>query len=496
MIMLAVSVGLYLISMPLFTYWARCIEIANSTHGFDSKNVTAACAQTLGSDFPLQDIVEKDIASTKIYLQVVNTVPSLVTAPLVGTWSDKRGRKNPLLFSIFGFCVYSTIQLLATLTYTYINIYYFFFVSELLLGLTGGVGSLFSTTLAIVTDDCRNKLKPGSSTVPLRIGIASFLQSVGALLGTLTMSFLAVPALYPSYAHQLSYVQAASLQTICALLAFGYAFFVVRETHFPLDESYLFHRIDGKTIIQVLTLRRPGWTRCCLVASLVFVMVEFLALDTSLLFLLVKRHPFSWSDKLFTYYSLAKGILYSLGMVLCPLLLTLVHWLGKDSLMILIGITASAITFILVSYAESTAAIFLTAGLTVLCGGIAPGYRSFLPRMVPKEQTARLLTICSIIMAFCPMMSTAIFNSIFYMTLDWWPGFAFFVGGILQLLVVGGQGAVHILMRPQWMAEKKLKAQINALSLTVGVDNTDSYGLVSVFFLKTFSFDGNFGSVE
>uniref|UniRef100_A0A158P987 MFS domain-containing protein n=1 Tax=Angiostrongylus cantonensis TaxID=6313 RepID=A0A158P987_ANGCA len=300
------------------------------SQGFNPKNVTAACAQTPESDFPLQDIVEKDIASTRVYLQVVNTVPSLITAPLVGTWSDKRG-------------------------------------------LTGGVGSLFSTTLAIVTDDCRNKLRPGSSTVPLRIGIASFLQSVGALLGTLIMSFLAVPALYPSYAQQLSYVQAASLR---------------------------------------------------------------------------------------------------------PLLLTSVHWLGKDSLMILIGIIASAITFILISYAESTTAIFLTAGLTVFCGGIAPGYRSFLPRMVPKEQTARLLTVCSIIMAFCPMMSTAIFNSVFYMTLDWWPGFAFFVGGILQLLVVGGQGAIHVLMRPQWLAEKRLKAQINAHSLTVGVDNPDSYGAI------------------
>ncbi|KAJ1349301.1 hypothetical protein KIN20_004795 [Parelaphostrongylus tenuis] len=491
-IMLSVSLGLCVISMPLFTYWARCIEIASSTHGIDPDNVTAACAQSSGSDLPFQDVVAKDIASTRIYLQIVNTVPNLITAPLIGTWSDKRGRKNPLLFTIFGFCIYSVIQLLATLTYNYISIYYFFFAGELLIGLTGGAGSLFSMTLAIVTDDCRHKLKPGSSTVPLRIGIASFLQSVGTFFGTLIMTFLAVPALYSSYRHQLSYVEATSLQTLCALIAFAYAYFVVRETHFPLDENYLFHRIDGggsddnieqqssssvKTcgnlfgLCEVLTQKRPGWTRFCLNMSLMFAMVEFLASDVSLLFLLVKRQPFSWSDKLFTYYSLARGVLYSIGMVLCPLLLTLVHWLGKDSLMILIGIAASAVAFIFISYAQSTTVIFLTAALTVLCGGIAPGYRSFLPRMVPKEQTARLLTVCTIIGALCPVFSAAIFNSIFYITLTWWPGFAFFVSGILQLLVVGGQGAIHILMRPQWLAEKRLRAQINAHSLTVGCDN-------------------------
>ncbi|KAK6018009.1 hypothetical protein OSTOST_16458 [Ostertagia ostertagi] len=192
----------------------------------------------------------------------------------------------------------------------------------------------------------------------------------------------------------------------------------------------------------------------------------------SLLFLLVKRPPFSWSDKTFSNFSLLRGTLFSLGMVLCPLLLTLVHWLGKDSLMIIVGIAASAASFLWISSATTTMEIFMTGALTLLCGGIAPGYRSFLPRMVPKEQTARLLTVCSIIMAFCPMLSSLIFNPIFNATLDWWPGFTFFLGGILQLFVVAGQGGIHCLMRPQWLIEKRLKNQLNTHSLTVGDDNS------------------------
>ncbi|VDP11854.1 unnamed protein product [Heligmosomoides polygyrus] len=68
-------------------------------------------------------------------------------------------------------------------------------------------------------------------------------------------------------------------------------------------------------------------------------------------------------------------------------------------------------------------------------------------------------------MAICPVLSALIFNSIFDATIGWWPGFAFFVGGILQLLVVAGQGGIHFLMRPQWLVEKRLKAQISAHSL-------------------------------
>lgn len=488
MLMASLTLGLYATSTPLFTYWARCVEIANSTGKYDVDNATNVCSQLSGSDVDLQNAVEKDIASTKIYLQISNTIPTLLAAPLIGTWSDKKGRKNPLLYALFGLVMYTLCHLMATITYEHMSVYYWFFAGEISIGFTGSIGAIYGTSLAIVTDDCRNKLKPGSSTVPMRIGVASFVQSIGSILGTMGMSLLAVPALAPSLSHKLSFFKASLIQVSFALAAFIYAYFLVRETHFPLEDHFLYNRLEGSVdthieepksmprklrdnfvaLLEVLIQKRPGWTRCCLIMSLFFIMIEFLALDTSLLFLLVKRAPFSWSDKMFSNFSLIRGSLFSVGMVLCPLLLTLVRWLGKDSLMILIGISASAVSFLLISNAQTTFEIFLTSGLALLCGGIAPGYRSFLPRMVPKEQTARLLTVCSIIMAFCPMLSALIFNSIFNASIGWWPGFAFFVGGILQLFVVAGQGGIHFLMRPQWLVEKRLKAQMNAHSLTVG----------------------------
>ncbi|PIO66234.1 hypothetical protein TELCIR_12059 [Teladorsagia circumcincta] len=378
MMMVAVSTGLYITSSPLFTYWARCIAIATTSGEYDVKNATAICAQLTDGEKDLQDAVEKDIASTKVFLQMANTIPTLVMAPLIGTWSDKRGRRNPLLYTLIGFSLYSICQLMATLTYRHMNIYYWYFAGEILIGLTGGLGSFFGTSLAIVTDDCRNKLKPGSSTVPMRIGVASFMQSIGSILGTLGMSMLAVPSQSSGSLHQLSYIKSTTMQLSFAIIALVYTFLMVRETHFPLSDVYLYNRLDGASadsnieqpksflskmrgymlaLVEVLTMKRPGWTRCCLIMSLFFVMIEFLAL------------------------------------------------------------------------------------------------------------------VCSIIMSFCPMLSSLIFNPIFNATLDWWPGFTFFVGGILQLFVVAGQGGIHCLMRPQWLIEKRLKNQMNTHSLTVGDDN-------------------------
>lgn len=61
--------GLMTTNNSLFTYWARCVQIAQ-THRELADNATYTCASIASSNGTLQDDVEKDIANTKIYLQV------------------------------------------------------------------------------------------------------------------------------------------------------------------------------------------------------------------------------------------------------------------------------------------------------------------------------------------------------------------------------------------------------------------------------------------
>ncbi|CAI2354625.1 unnamed protein product [Caenorhabditis sp. 36 PRJEB53466] len=473
--------GLMATNNSLFTYWARCIQIAEG-HKEYTHNVTYTCASIATYNGTLQDDVEKDIANTKIYLQIFGTIPTLIISPLIGNWSDKNGRKPPLLFSLLGLVIYNFLLLCATLTYESVNVYYWFFVSEILLGLFGGGAATFSTSLAIVTDDCRHKLKPGSSTVPFRVGLASFIQSIGSLIGTLVVSILAVPAILSVERHAMSYVKCAFIQTGLSLIALIYAIFFVRETHFPRKEDFSYNQFDEneeveeveqrpkvtgirqftaylESVFGVLMVRRPGWTRLCLCVSLLFVFIEFLSFDPSLLLLLVKRLPFAWNDKIFSYFSVVRSLVISFGMVLCPLLLTLCHWLGKDSLLIIAALASSAGASFLTAFATKSEHIFYTCIFGLIMGGMQPAYRSFLPRMVGKEETARLLTVTSIIISFSPILSSLIFNSIFNMTLTWWPGFAFFVSGCFQFTVFIGQIVIHLLMRPQWKLDKQLRAR-------------------------------------
>ena len=82
----------------------------------------------------------------------------------------------------------------------------------------------------------------------MRVGIASFLQSFGAIVAMLVFSFLSVGKGYDAYRHQQSYIQSSLIGffyfkmafynlsdsgVIFSAAALVYAMFFVRETHFP-----------------------------------------------------------------------------------------------------------------------------------------------------------------------------------------------------------------------------------------------------------------------
>lgn len=483
----ALSFELVFTTQPLFLYWARCNEIFSDVEnptGRKINNVTDFCSHLsqMGNS-TYQDVVEKDISTAKIFLQMASSLPTLIIAPIMGAWSDRGGgRRIPFLISLSGIMMYTLLELMGSLLYSYVNIYYLQFAAEFSIGCTGGVATVFGMSFAIVTDDSRDQMALGSSTIPLRIAIASALQAIGGLSGDLLASLCSISETVSAVAHSNGYVRGFAISAAFAVASFLYTLFCVRETHKNRkDDIQVSHRRAANyeyltnssstigrrgafkcvrsfiyEIFEVTLLPRPGWGRFCLNLSACFFFVQFLALDNSLLFLLVKKYPFNWSDKIFTYYSVFKGITVSLGMLIVPFAIAKSPpCLGKDSLLIIIGVSASCAQFFIQSVAHSSVIIFLAGGCSLLAGAIAPGYRSFLPRLVAKEETARMFTVFSIVTVICPILANLLFNNIYNATIDVWPGFAFFVGAVLQLVVVIGQIIIHCLMRPQWIKENE-----------------------------------------
>ncbi|VDM39882.1 unnamed protein product [Toxocara canis] len=261
------------------------------------------------------------------------------------------------------------------------NVYIMQYVAEVAIGCTGGIATLFMASFAIVTDDSRHQMLPGSTSVPLRIGIASALQSIGIVIGSAIASIFTISPAISVKAHEDGYVKATAASFAVTFIAIFYAF--VQSASFLVGQKVPFRVVRHN--VHVLLNRK-----------------EY-----------------------------------------CPLI-----WNGSIS--------------------DSH---FEAGGFSFLAGAIAQGYRSFLPRMVAKEETARLFAAFSIVMVVSPILSALVFNNIFNATIDVWPGFAFLVGSVLQLIVFIGQIVVHCLMWPQWNSEREERLQ--RLNSNNG-DNTDA----------------------
>lgn len=68
-----------------------------------------------------------------------------------------------------------------------------------------------------------------------------------------------------------------------------------------------------------------------------------------------------------------------------------------------------------------------------------PAARTLLAKMIPKEQTARLFSVVSLLMVICPLGSRVLFNEVYRQTMDSWTGFVFVLMAAIYTVMAGGQ---------------------------------------------------------
>lgn len=161
--------------------------------------------------------------------------------------------------------------------------------------------------------------------------------------------------------------------------------------------------------------------------------------DSGLICLMLKRPPFGWTDAQFSDFILLRTLSATVGMMVIPAIFSKLNFVGADSAMVMMGLLACITISLVQSVAKSSMLIFATTFITVFGGGLSPGYRSLLPKMVPQHQTARLFSLVSMVFVICPLISSIVFNHIYEATLETWPGCVFFIYATIHFTVLCGQ---------------------------------------------------------
>ncbi|MFM1998602.1 MAG: hypothetical protein RL204_549 [Bacteroidota bacterium] len=340
------------------------------------------------------------------WLMMAFSLMQFVFSPILGSLSDKYGRRPILLLSLFGFG-------LDYILLAYAPNLIWLFIGRIIAGI---MGASFTTASAYIADiSTPEKRAQNFGLIGAAFGLGFIIGPViGGLLG--------------SFGPRVPFFAAA----ILTLINFLYGYFILPES-LPKENRREFDwkRANPKGSLEHLFKYKfiAG-----LVASLVIIYIASHAIQTNWSFFCIEK--FQWTEKQIGTSLGAVGILVALVQ---GLLIRYINPKLGNERSIYLGIFLYAAGFFLFAFAGAGWMMYVFL-IPYCLGGIAgPALQSMMSAAVPANEQGELqgalTSLVSLTSIFGPLLMTGIFsyfigpNTPFY-----FPGSSFFVGGVMTIV--------------------------------------------------------------
>jgi DHA1 family tetracycline resistance protein-like MFS transporter len=327
-------------------------------------------------------------------------------APLIGSLSDKYGRRPVLLISLLGFGLdYLFLAFAPSILWL--------FVGRTISGITGASVTTASAYMADISDD---------SNRAQNFGMIGAAFGIGFIIGPMLGGFLG------ELGPRLPFIVAAGL----ALLNVIYGYFVLPES-LPLENRRAFDWKRSNPLGSLFHLKKyPAVSG--LIFSLIFIYLASHAVQSNWSF--ANMEKFKWSPKMIGLSLGMVGLL--VGLVQGVLIRFINPKLGNEK-SVYIGIGLYALGLFLFAFATSSWMMFVFL-IPYCLGGISgPALQSLISVHVPKNEQGELQGSLTSIMSVTSIAGPLIMTSLFaYFTKPsnpvYFPGASFLLGAVFMVI--------------------------------------------------------------
>ncbi|KTF93460.1 hypothetical protein cypCar_00021229 [Cyprinus carpio] len=394
------------LQMPLYTQylWDRISEDV----GYNGTKEGGCNASTVLD--PLQKEVETLTAHWSLYISLGGFAVGLIMVTLLGSWSDRAGRRFVLIIPSLGLAVQAIVYLIVM--YLKLPVFWFL-IGRICSGLSGDFNAILAGCFAYVADTSAR----GSRT--FRVAILEACLGLAGMLASIIGG---------QWRRAQGYINPFWLVLATNLAAALYAYLFVPETVTPDPEAKLLSTRHHKAIYHLCTSDAPQGRRTKLwLYTLCFFLVVSVHLGCSDLYVLYELSaPLCWGPELIGYGSAAKHLAYLTSLMG----LRVMQCCLEDSWVALVGLTSNIVGLIVFSVANTTALMF-----TVL--------RSKLSKLVDPSEQGALFASVACVEGLCSLVSSGVFNSLYPATLHFMKGFPFIFGAVILFIpagIIGGLG--------------------------------------------------------
>ncbi|XP_068149237.1 lysosomal proton-coupled steroid conjugate and bile acid symporter SLC46A3 isoform X2 [Drosophila tropicalis] len=385
----------------------------------------------------------------------------IILALFLGSFSDRRGRKLPLLMGLTGKLIYSVMIVVNAKMETW-PVEYIIYTATLPSALTGADVAIFASCFAYISDISTVEKR----TIRVTILDAIYLSAMptGVALG----SYLFYHAFNQSYAYM--FMVNASLLALAIVYTIIALKWQTNDRQRSLRELGLCgfwpdffdkqHVIDS---FNVMIKPRSGHRRGFLIILLVSMIYYTFQRDEGTYLYFYTLAKFDWDVDLYSTFKTFKSSAYVIAMLLgVPIMNKLFGW--RDTTLIFIGTWAHSIARVFFYFAETPKLLYAGAVVCSLGPIVGPMLRAMTSKIVPTSERGKVFALLSVCDNAVPFISAVCYSQIYQATINInYGGLVFLLTIVSQMIVFFLILCIHIKLAGNSLAVAEITEKENGL---------------------------------
>ncbi|XP_050298296.1 proton-coupled folate transporter isoform X2 [Anthonomus grandis grandis] len=358
---------------------------------------------------------------------IAGHVGQILLAFFMGAWSDRRGRKLPLLMGLLGKLYYSVMIVVNSLQPTW-PVEYIVYTATLPMAFTGADVAIFAAAFTYLVDITDKKRRTMRVTILEVCYLAT--MPIGIALGSIIYSNI-------NQSYTKMFIINASLLAASIIYSLVRLKWRTSANQKPLSEArnLLLDFFDYNHVVntaKTLCKWRPNKKRTILITLIIMMALYTFQRDERNMTYLYCQLVFNWSVTQYSTFRTVQSALQDLGLLIAiPLMSRILGW--KDTVIIMVGAMAHTIARIFYSGAIATW-VFYMGGIFAAFGPIvAPVIRSMVSKIVATSEKGKAFSVLGVADNAIPLISGVLYSKLYNATIDIHPAAIFYLTMASQL---------------------------------------------------------------
>ncbi|XP_026298071.1 thymic stromal cotransporter homolog isoform X2 [Apis mellifera] len=394
-------------------------------HGYSEK-----ICSNLNDNETIKTAVQLTVSNFHQWNNIAGHVVPIILAFFYGNWSDRRGRKLPLIMGLLGKFIYSFMIVINSMMDTW-NLNTVVYFATLPMGMLGGDVVIFGSCFAYISDITSIQQRT------LRITILDVIY-----LSTMPTGVALGSYIYSNVVNK-SYTIMFIINATLLFLAILYSLIKLKWQTLPQQQvlmgtNLLTDFFDKKHIIatiKTIIKTRPNHGKLHLLFLLIIMMLYVFQRDEKPMSFLYAQLKFKWDVNTYSNFKTFQSSTFVLAMLIGVPIMSKVMKI-RDTIIVAIGAISHASGRIIFALAKIPELFYVGAGVAALGPIVAPVLRSMTSKLVTIEERGKIFAILSVCDNAVPLFSSILYSQLYNATINSAPSSIYWLTFTTQIFVL------------------------------------------------------------